>query len=110
MTALTRKRKREEVRASVWGNPDLRGIIFGFLWINKGRMYVRSLPPLPYHPPIAGCFCCHPSRQAQLPTHLRYDSPDANSIGYRKLRYVNSPANEEIQGEFRRRWSIITGE
>jgi hypothetical protein len=38
---------------AVWGNKDLRRLIFEYLWINKARLYVRSLPPLPY---LRGCW------------------------------------------------------
>jgi hypothetical protein len=45
---VTRKRKRINDRDAVWLNRDIRQLIFQYLWINTARIYIKSLPPLPY--------------------------------------------------------------
>jgi hypothetical protein len=44
---LTRKRKREQLREAVWGNKQVRGIIFSF-YVSPTRVYMSRRIPLPY--------------------------------------------------------------
>lgn len=44
---VTRKRKREELRAGVWANHDLRRLIFSF-YVSPTRVFMARVPRLPF--------------------------------------------------------------
>lgn len=90
----------------VWGNVDLRGMIFSF-YVSPTRVFMYRVPPLPYHPPHSCCVCC-PHRSAFYLPAPREGLPEyLDSPAFQKLTHVTCPANDEIAEEFRKRWDLL---